>query len=415
MRIAMVSEHASPLAVLGAVGAGGQNLHVAELSAALCRLGHDVTVYTRRDSGRGQAVVRAPAGYQVVQLPAGPPRYVPKDELLPYMNDFAQLLAEQTRKRRPDVLHAHFWMSGMVASLVGQQQSIPVVQSFHALGAVNRRYQGAADTSPPSRVSIERAVGRSVTRILATCTDEVLELVRLGVPRQRISVLPGGVDVEQFTPDGPVAPKGPLRRVLSVGRLVPRNGFADLIGALPAVPDTELIIVGGPAGGSLAEDPEARRLRELAERAGVADRVRLTGQLARSDMPAMLRSADVVARVPWYEPFGIVLLEAMACGVPVLASAVGGQTDTVVDGITGVLVSPRQVRQIGLALRRMLSDASQRTLMGAAGCDRARVRYSWDRIAGDTERVYLRTVGYAAPAQPDGATLGSRRSTRSTV
>jgi glycosyltransferase involved in cell wall biosynthesis len=409
MKIAMVSEHASPLAALGSVDAGGQNLHVAELSAALCRLGHDVTVYTRRDSARGPAAVRTPAGYRVVHLPAGPPHHVPKDELLPHMNDFARLLADQTRRHPPDVLHAHFWMSGMVAALVAELQSIPTVQTFHALGTVKRRYQGAEDTSPPDRIAIERAVGRSVTRVLATCTDEVFELVRMGVPRQKISVVPCGVDVARFSPDGPRAPRGSRHRVLSVGRLVPRKGFADLIGALPAVPHAELVIVGGPDEAALDGDPEARRLRELAERAGVADRVRLTGRLAGDDMPAMLRSADVVACVPWYEPFGLVPLEAMACGVPVLASAVGGLTDTVVDGVTGTLVPPRQVGRLAHALRGLLGDTACRTMMGAAGCDRARVRYPWDRIAADTERVYLRAMESVTLVERDGVTAGGPR------
>jgi len=231
----------------------------------------------------------------------------------------------------------------------------------------------------------------------------------MGVPRENISVVPCGVDITHFTPVGPAASNCPLRRVVGVGRLVPRKGFADLISALPAVPGTELVIVGGPAEGALDDDQEARRLRSLAERAGVADRVRLTGQLARTDMPAMLRSADVVACVPWYEPFGIVPLEAMACGVPVLASAVGGLIDTVVDGITGVLVPPRQVRAIGLALRRLLSDPSQRTMLGAAGCDRTMVRYTWDRIAADTERVYLRAGELPAQASFSGVTVGDSR------
>src|SRR5689334_20315146 len=148
MRIAMVSEHANPLAVLGDVDAGGQNVHVAELSAALCRHGHDVTVYTRRDDRRQPVSVRAEAGYRVVHLAAGPPQPVPKDELLPHMDMFAQQLANRLRRNPPDVIHAHFWMSGIVASLVGRQLAVPVVQTFHALGAVKRRYQGDADTSP---------------------------------------------------------------------------------------------------------------------------------------------------------------------------------------------------------------------------------------------------------------------------
>ncbi|MFL6143744.1 MAG: glycosyltransferase [Labedaea sp.] len=408
MRIAMVSEHANPLAALGDVDAGGQNVHVAELSAALCRRGHEVTVYTRRDDRRQPVTVRTEPGYRVVHLSAGPPRPVPKDELLPYMNEFAHQLADWLRRDPPDVIHAHFWMSGMVATLVSRQLAIPTVHTYHALGTVKRRYQGPADTSPEDRIAIERALGRSVTRIIATCSDEVFELVRMGVPRQKISVVPCGVDAEQFSQDGKRAARNGRRRVVSVGRLVPRKGFGDLIDALPMVPDTELLIVGGPRGRDLDSDPEAGRLRERAARAGVADRVVLTGQVARRQMPALLRSADVVACVPWYEPFGIVPLEAMACGVPVLASAVGGLTDTVVDGITGVLVPPRQIRPLGHALRRLLLDPGGQQTLGAAGCDRARSRYTWDRVALDTERVYTRSAEAGVRTLFDSAVGSSR-------
>lgn len=389
MRIAMVSEHANPLAALGEVAAGGQNVHVAELSAALTRRGHDVTVYTRRDDSAQPEIVHAPGGYRVVHLTAGPARYVPKDELLPHMNDFARRLIEHAWTDRPDVLHGHFWMSGMVAKLVGRVLKVPMVQSFHVLGTVKRRYQGPADTSPPSRIPIERAIGRAADRIVATSSDEAFELARMGVPRFKISIVPCGVDIDQFNPDGPQATRGRAPRVVSVGRLVPRKGFADLITALPWVPGAELVIVGGPAEGRLEDDPEARRLRELADQLGVGDRLRLVGQVARADLPKILRSADLVACVPWYEPFGIVPLEAMACGVPVLASAVGGLVDTVVDGVTGVLVPPRDIRALAKVQRRLLADGARRGMLAAAGCDRARARYTWDRIALDTERVYL--------------------------
>lgn len=196
------------------------------------------------------------------------------------------------------------------------------------------------------------------------------------------------VDTKLFAVDGPVRERTAPHRIVSVGRLVPRKGFADLIGALPLVPDAELVIVGGPR--DLRSDPEARRLRACAEAVGVADRVHLAGQVARSDMPAMLRSADVVACVPWYEPFGIVPLEAMACGVPVVASAVGGLTDTVVHGVTGVLVPPRDRRSLGRALRTLLADPYRGLTYGIAGKDRVDARYTWEAIAARTELVYQR-------------------------
>ncbi|WP_216217494.1 glycosyltransferase [Amycolatopsis aidingensis] len=398
MRISMVSEHASPLAALGEVDAGGQNLHVAELSAALSARGHQVTVYTRRDDPGLPEEVSCADGYRVVHVPAGPPERIPKDELLPYMGEFADFLRARWTRERPDLAHAHFWMSGLAATLAARELDVPVVQTFHALGVVKQRHQGAADTSPPERVKLERLIGRRAARVAATCTDEVFEIARMGVPRARIGVVPCGVDLSRFAPDGPRAAKGARHRVVTVGRLVPRKGFDLAIEALRKLPQTELVIAGGPQGGRLARDGEARRLRALAERLGVGDRVLLPGQVRRADMPALLRSADVVACTPWYEPFGIVPLEAMACGVPVVAAAVGGLPDTVVDGVTGTLVPPRQPDALAEAIRHLLRNPVTADGYGIAGRDRAQARYSWDRIAYDTLRLYRRAVPTPEPA-----------------
>jgi D-inositol-3-phosphate glycosyltransferase len=392
MKIAMVSEHASPLAALGGVDAGGQNVHVAELSAAMARRGHEVTVYTRRDDADLPERVSTPVGYTVEHVPAGPPRPLPKDELLPFMGPFAQYLDARWAADRPDVAHAHFWMSGIATQLAARHLSIPAVQTFHALGVVKRRYQGAQDTSPEPRLKLEALVAKSATWVAATCTDEVFELVRLGRSRSRMSVVPCGVDLDMFNPDGVRAPRGERRRIVCVGRFVPRKGFDTVIRALPVLPDAELVIVGGPARAELGSDPEARRLCDLAAELGVADRVCLYGAVSRDEMPALLRAADVVACTPWYEPFGIVPLEAMACGVPVVASAVGGMLDTVVHDVTGRLVPPKNPQRCAEAIRSILRDSFLRRSLGAAGRDRARSRYSWDRVAADTLRIYERLV-----------------------
>ena len=197
---------------------------------------------------------------------------------------------------------------------------------------------------------------RTVDHVIATCTDEVFELVRLGGDRTRMSVVPCGVDAAAFTPDGAVERRRLARRLVVVSRLVERKGIGNVIAALAEIPDTELVVAGGPERTRVADDPEARRLLRLAEAHGVAERVELRGQLRRHELPPLLRSADAVVCVPWYEPFGIVPLEAMACARPVVASAVGGLVDTVVDGVTGVHVPPRDVGRLAEALRDLLGD-----------------------------------------------------------
>jgi glycosyltransferase involved in cell wall biosynthesis len=395
MRIALVSEHADPLAALGGVDAGGQNVHVAALARGLTKLGHEVVVHTRRSRLGDVGPLRCRDGYVVDHVPAGPPTEVPKDELLPYMGDFGDVLRARWRERPVDVVHAHFWMSGLAALRATAGTGTPVVQTFHALGSVKRREQGHDDTSPPSRVEHERRLCREVSHVVATCREELTELARLGLRPERATVIPCGVDVASFRPAQGQREPGPPR-VLIIGRLVARKGVADALTALAGLPGVEVLIAGGPSPGLLGADPEARRLRRLAERLGMSDRVRFLGGVPRDDVPALVRSSDVVVAVPWYEPFGIVPLEAMASGVPVVGSAVGGLLDTVVPGVTGELVPPHDPELLAAVLGDLLEDPARRAAYGEAGRRRAVDLYDWQAVAERTEAV-LRAVAGSVP------------------
>lgn len=400
MKIDLVSEHASPLAAIGGVDAGGQNVHVAALAAGLVTQGHEVTVHTRRDDPDLPERVRTADGYEVAHVTAGPAAVVPKDDLLQHMGTFADVLHAGWSVSRPDVVHAHFWMSGLASVQAASRLGIPVLQTFHALGSVKRRHQGAADTSPEQRIDLERGLCTAVDHVIATCSDEVFELRRLGLSTERVSIVPCGVDTAVFTPRGPVAERSGRPRLLVLGRLVERKGQEDAVRALTAVPDAELVVVGGPETAELDDDPEVQRLRAIAGELRVADRLVFAGSVARADVPGWIRSADVVLAVPWYEPFGITPLEAMACGRPVVATAVGGLVDSVVDGETGVLVPPRDPAALGAALSDLLADDERRVAFGAAGVRRARSRYRWSRVVADTDAVYrqvlsARSVGNA--------------------
>jgi type III pantothenate kinase len=401
----MVSEHASPLAVLGGVDAGGQNVHVAELSRAVARMGARVVVHTRRDGRALDEWVPLAGDVSVHHVDAGPPEPLAKDELLPHMDAFAERLHELWRAERPDLVHAHFWMSGMAALKAAHPLGIPVAHTFHALGTVKRRYQGERDTSPVCRLDVERDILRHADHVIATCTDEVFELMRLGAYRGRLTVVPCGVDLALFTPDGPRAPRTPGRaRLVTVGRLVERKGIGNVITALTRLPDVELVIAGGPDRSRLSQDADARRLQALVEDEGVADRVVFSGRLERDGVARLIRSADALVAVPWYEPFGIVPLEAMACGVPVVASAVGGMVDTVLDDVTGVHVPPRDPDRLAEVLAALLDDRGRRASYGRAGVERARRLYDWGRIGAATMDVY---AGLASPRRGQAARRAS--------
>jgi D-inositol-3-phosphate glycosyltransferase len=310
------------------------------------------------------------------------------------MEAFAADLRRQWAVDRPDVVHAHFWMSGLAALWAARDLGIPVVHTFHALGTVKQRHQGAKDTSPRQRLTLEAWVADQVDRVVATCTDEVFELLRMGAHRRRISVIPCGVDLERFTATGPAEPRpAGVARLVAASRLVERKGIGDAVTALAELPGAELHVAGGPDAADLSRDPEARRLQSLARELGVGARLVLRGRVGRDGMPLLLRSADLVVCAPWYEPFGIVPLEAMACGRPVVATAVGGQIDSVVHGVTGVHVPPRDPGALAAAIGELLDDAPRRAQLGRQGRQRAERLYAFDRIAAATREVYDELVG----------------------
>ncbi len=384
MRIAMISEHAGPR------GDGGQQTHVADLSVALAEDGHDVRVYTRREDPDVAEVVTTPGGIRVVHVPAGPARFLPPDLLLPHMGEFARWLEQNWRHGdwKPEVAHAHFWTSGLAAVTAARQVGIPIVQSFHELGEIQTGATG------PSRTGYERALGRAVDQVVAQTQDEMQGLVRIGIPRARLTVVPAGVDSIRFSPDGPAVERDPERpRILSVGHLVEGKGFGDVLQAMRYVPGAEVVVVGGPPADQLPADAGARKLRALAEKLQVSDRFRMVGAVSAKDMPSWYRSADLLVAAPWQDQFEQSALEAMACGVPVIGTAVGGLTETVVDGLTGDLVPARDPRALGGALRRLVNDKVRRFAYATAALDRARQAYSWKRVASQVGSVYSAVTG----------------------
>jgi phosphoheptose isomerase/glycosyltransferase involved in cell wall biosynthesis len=408
--VALVSEHASPLAALGGVDAGGQNVYVAELAGRLAERGHRVRVYTRRDAPELPEQVLTASGACVIHVPAGPAEELPKDELAPFMGDFGRWMADHwERHGMPDLVHAHFWMSGMASGWAAERVRIPMVQTFHALGSVKRRHQGAADTSPLCRLGEENGIVGGAQMILATCRDEVAELLALGADQDRIRIVPCGVDAAVFSPPpdrlGATRRRGEPLHLVALGRLVERKGVDVVVRALAQVPEARLTVAGGPEPARLAGDPEARRLICLARELGVEDRLTIAGRIGRAEAAGLLASADIVTCTPWYEPFGIVPLEAMACARPVVGSAVGGLLDSIEDGVTGLLVPPRDVEATARAIRTLADDPDRAARMGAAGRDRVQRLFSWERVADLTEDGYreaLAQFGAERPSDPLG-------------
>lgn len=359
-----------------------------ELARELGRQGHEVNVYSRRDDPDAPRRTRLGPGATVEHVTAGPTRPLTQEELLPHMAEFGQYLAARWEKNPPEVVHAHFWLSGLAALAGARPLGIPVVQTYETLGLARRRHRSAEKVEPAPRIRLETAIGRTADAVIATCSDQESELLTMGVPRHRIGVVPCGVDVTRFTPEGPAYPRGKAPRLLVLSRLTEPKGVDVAIQALAWVPHAELVIAGGPPYEEIDRDPRMRGLRRLASIVGVADRVTFLGRVPRRKVPQLLRSADLVLTLPRYEPFGMVPLEAMACGVPVVATEVGGHRDSLIDNVTGVHVPAGRPAELAWRVRDLLSHPTHLHAMGIAGADRARSRYGWDRVARETATVY---------------------------
>lgn len=410
-RLAFISEHASPLVLCGGTDAGGQNVVVAELSRHLALLGYAIDIFTRRDDPRLPETVQWEKGVRVVHVTAGPPEPVPKEELLPYMDDFRDgLLRFAAREGNPyQLIHAHFFMSALVAADIRKETGIPFVVTFHALGMVRREIQKEADRFPDSRIDIENRIIREADCIVALCPQDRRDLIRLyGADAARIEQIPNGVDPEVFSPRDRAAAREKLgwrqedRILLQLGRMVPRKGIDTVLEAVALLgeePHMRLIVVGGEtADPDPVRTPEIGRLQALARRLGVKDQVHFVGKRDQHALADYYAASDVFVTTPWYEPFGITPLEAMACGVPVIGSKVGGIRHTVVNGYTGYLVPPRDPLALADRLRALLRDPVLARFMGENGIRRVHDFYTWKQVAALTAGLYERLTERLRPA-----------------
>ncbi len=414
LRIALISEHASPLAALGGTDAGGQNVYVAQVARALAAKGHEVDVLTRRDAHALPAAVDVCPRLRVLHIDAGPAAAVAKEQLLPHMPEFGARALQLFRHSVPyDVVHANFFMSALVGLRLRTMLAVPLVVTFHALGLIRREHQGDADGFPLERIAIEQRIVREADRIVAECPQDHADLMRAyGADAARVSMVPCGVDLQQFRPGSRSEARRALGLsddefvVLQLGRMVPRKGVDNVIQAMAFLDHRQplrLLVVGGnstdPDDGST---PEITRLKRFAQHCGVARTVTFVGQRQRDALRNHYLAADVFVSTPWYEPFGITPLEAMACGTPVVGSDVGGIRYSVADGVTGYLVPPREPIALAQRLEQLRGNPALAAAMGRAGVHRVRSRFTWDRVATDLLDVYrgavLRRVATLPPA-----------------
>lgn len=358
----------------------------AALARALAADGHRVTLYARQhaDTPRTSILGR---GASVEHVPAGPARPLPADQAARFAPQFAGYLADRWRVRRPDVVHAFSWVGGLVALGAVRDTGTPVLQTFGSLGSAERRHAVGADVSL-ARLRTESCVGRRASAVLAGSSDEADELARLGVPKSAVRVIPGGVDVGLFSPAGDKAPRGGRFRLVAPASGGQPHGLLAVVQALAQLPDAELVIVGGPDARRLPRTGPWREVAQLAAQLRLRSRITFAGLVPETELPALLRSADLLVSASRYEPTGMAAVQAMACGTPVVASAVGAHNDVVVDGVTGQLVAPEHPAMLAHRVRLLLARPVQLEALSIAAADRARSRYALDRISRETAAAY---------------------------
>ncbi len=338
-----------------------------------------------------------------MNLRAGPARFIKKDPMWAYMSRFRDRFLEFVRQSGLDydLIHANFWMSGWVACEAKAMLDLPVVEIFHALGKVKRQYQGDADTSPQDRVVAEYAVMEAADRIIAQCPNEMQELVTLyDADPSKIEVIPSAVDVDTFQPVSKEKARQELGldpsewMAVYVGRMLPRKGIDNLVLAFArlarrsTVPMRLLIVGGETVDGDPMQTPEIRRLADIATLHRVRDRVVFTGKRPQDRLKLYYSAADVAVTTPWYEPFGLTPLEAMACGVPVIGSDVGGIKFTIADEETGFLVPPRDPIALSRQMERLLLDRAMARRMGRAARARVERLFTWQKVGERTAELY---------------------------
>ena len=395
LSVAMLSVHTCPLAALGGKETGGMNVYVRQVARELGGMGLHVDVFTRSQNPTIPRVVELGPGARVVHLPAGPEAPMPREAVHAHLDQFAAGMEEFARESGTtyDLIHSHYWLSGVAGLRLREKWGAPLVQMFHTLGRLkNTVAQSPAELEPALRIEEEARIVAEADRVVAANVVERAHLVwHYGARADRIAVIPCGVDTELFQPMDPVKAKDLLELppdplLLYVGRLQPIKGLETLLEAMPAVPEPAcLLIVGGEH--DERESAHGAALRRRLTALGLERRVRFLRAQPQRRLRLFYAAADATVVPSYYESFGMVALEAMACGSPVVASRVGGLTTTIKDGVTGHLVPEGDAAALASHLERLLRDRPARDRMGAEAASWA-AEHRWPCVAEAVCRLY---------------------------
>ena len=390
------------MATLGGVDAGGQNVYVAELAKHLAKLDYEIDVFTRWEDDKTAMVVNWLPNIRVIHVKAGPIAYIQKESLLMYMPEFRESMLDFIEEEgiQYDLIHANFFMSGLVAAELKALLNIPFVITFHALGHVRRIHQKEQDKFPPERLEIEEQIAKLADCIIAECPQDREDLIQYyGADPKKISIIPCGFSSEEFYPVSKIFARSLMGLnsndfiVLQLGRMVPRKGVDNVVKSIASLKQTikniRLVIVGGETDKpDPIACPEIGRLQTIAEELNIKQYVTFVGRKDRKLLKYYYSAADVFVTTPWYEPFGITPLEAMACGTPVIGANVGGIKFSIEDGKTGFLVPANNPEALAQRIQQLHTDVQLLNEMKQNTIKRVHELFTWSRIASLAMNVY---------------------------
>jgi D-inositol-3-phosphate glycosyltransferase len=416
MNIAMLSYHTCPLAILGGKDTGGMNVYVRELTRFLGQINVHVDVFTRSQDEHVAHVLHD-LGYsnRVIHINAGPEVPLPRSELVRYIPDYYTGIRDFASRKgiHYDLIHSHYWMSGIAAGMLQEEWHIPIIQMFHTLGYMkNKIAQNSAEIEGPYRLKGEQKVMDLADIIIAATPAEVKQLAtHYRVDQQKITVIPPGVDCSHFYPIPKDEAKAFIgippdsRMILFVGRIEPLKGVETLLRAISIMREDcnleecpyHVVIIGGDSNGQLADpDSEFFRLKSLCHDLGLDETVIFLGKRDQTTLPYYYSAAEMLVMPSYYESFGMVALESMACGTPVVASNIGGLAYLVQDGVTGFTVSDRNDKALARRVSQLLFNQELQLKMGKQAAQYA-LSFSWENIAAKIKSLYedllLKTTG----------------------
>ncbi|MBW4598466.1 MAG: glycosyltransferase family 1 protein [Calothrix sp. FI2-JRJ7] len=410
-RIALISVHGDPAIEFGKEEAGGQNVYVRNVGEALARLGWQVDMYTRRVSAAQEEIVQHMPNCRTIRFSAGPLEFVPRDELFGYLPEFVEkfLKFQQENGLTYELVHTNYWLSSWVGMQLKKKIGCKQVHTYHSLGAVKYATIDQKDIPPiaANRLDVECQLLETAERVVATSPQEKAHMRQLVSTKGNIDIIPCGTDIQRFGSVGRDEARAALeidsdaKLVLYVGRFDPRKGIETLVRALRESKfygDEKLqLIIGGGSVPGQSDGIERDRIEAIVDELGLRSITTFAGRLSQEILPTYYAAADICVVPSHYEPFGLVAIEAMASGTPVIASDVGGLQFTVVPEQTGLLAPPQDVPAFALSINRILENPEWRAKLGAAAKVRVQKKFSWDGVAEQLSELYIDLMKQAAP------------------